>query len=230
MIIDCISDLHGEYPVLEGGDLLIVAGDLTASDLPIQRLEFLRWLADQNYRKKVFIAGNHDNSLVGLTFRTTREDSVEYLCDSGTEFVYYPPLSKDCPEGTVLERKKFKIWGSPWTRTFEGMNPHCKAFTCENNEELSQKWELIPRDTDILVTHSPPFTILDKTRRGEQVGCPLLMAHHLHSLRPKLWVWGHIHEAYGQDGPYAWAATKYVNASHVDENYDPVNKPIRIIL
>ena len=30
MIIDCIADLHGHYPKLEGGDLLIVAGDLTA--------------------------------------------------------------------------------------------------------------------------------------------------------------------------------------------------------
>jgi len=28
MIIDCISDLHGYYPELEGGDLLIIAGDL----------------------------------------------------------------------------------------------------------------------------------------------------------------------------------------------------------
>jgi Icc-related predicted phosphoesterase len=32
MIIDCISDLHGAQPKLEGGDLLIVAGDLTARD------------------------------------------------------------------------------------------------------------------------------------------------------------------------------------------------------
>ena len=34
MIIDCISDLHGFFPKLEGGDLLIIAGDLTARDKP----------------------------------------------------------------------------------------------------------------------------------------------------------------------------------------------------
>jgi len=32
MIIDCISDLHGYTPSLSGGDVIIVAGDLTAKD------------------------------------------------------------------------------------------------------------------------------------------------------------------------------------------------------
>lgn len=32
MIIDCIADLHSHYPKLDGGDLLIVAGDLTDRD------------------------------------------------------------------------------------------------------------------------------------------------------------------------------------------------------
>lgn len=32
MIIDCIGCLHDHYPELEGGDLLIVTGDLTARD------------------------------------------------------------------------------------------------------------------------------------------------------------------------------------------------------
>jgi hypothetical protein len=32
MIIDCIADLHGHYPKLDGGDLLIICGDLTARD------------------------------------------------------------------------------------------------------------------------------------------------------------------------------------------------------
>lgn len=218
MIIDCISDLHGHYPELEGGGLLIVAGDLTASHTYKEYMEFLQWLNVQNYQKCIYIEGNHDDfcmihiipdfeecAKIGLTFKLT------HLRDCGTEF-----------EG-------LKIWGSPWTHLFPGVNPKCTAFMLPE-EELTAKWELIPDDVDILVTHSPPFTIRDKTARGQQVGSPSLLACHIARIRPKLWVFGHIHEGYGQEGPYEWNNTIYVNASIMNECYDPVNKPIRVVL
>ncbi len=69
MIIDCIADLHGFYPSdLPGGDLLIIAGDLTATDTQKQHLEFVDWLYKQKYEKKVWIAGNHDNFLQNTNF------------------------------------------------------------------------------------------------------------------------------------------------------------------
>lgn len=61
MIVDCISDLHGFYPELEGGHLLIVAGDLTANDTLEQHLKFIKWCVSLPYSKIIFIAGNHDN-------------------------------------------------------------------------------------------------------------------------------------------------------------------------
>jgi Icc-related predicted phosphoesterase len=209
MIIDCIADLHGHYPELEGGDLLIVAGDLTAKDEYEELDDFKRWLSVQNYGRKVIVAGNHDTH-IERNPNWLENNEVVHLCDSGTEF-----------EG-------LKIWGSPWTLRFKGQNPQAMAFTFDTEEELSKKWEMIPDDVDILVTHGPPFTILDMTVDGRQVGSPHLMAHHLSRLRPKLWIWGHIHEAYGIAGPYKWAGTRYVNASHVNELYQPVNRPIRI--
>ena len=215
MIIDCIADLHGYYPKLEGGDLLIVAGDITKTDKPHQYDDFQNWLMCQNYKKFVVVAGNHDNALQNdienfLKYSEAINLDLEYLCDSDTEF-----------EG-------LKIWGSPWTSRFEGINPHCCAFTGENDEEISPKFDLIPSDIDILITHSPPFTVRDMTIRGDQVGSVSLMSHHVARLRPKLWVFGHIHEAYGKEGPYQWNDTIYVNASHVNEKYKPVNKPVRI--
>ncbi len=234
MIIDCVGCLHGARPKLKGGDLLIVTGDLTASDLPLQHYEFLEWLKHQPYRKKVLIAGNHDNFIQNLKSKyiddtTSNVNGIDYLCDSGTEIAIYPELST-MEEGKVYERKKLKVWGSPWTSRFDGINPHCCAFTGKDDDQISKKFELIPSDVDILITHGPPFTILDLLKNGQQVGSPSLMAHHLSRLRPKLWAFSHIHEAYGVDGPYQWNKTKYVNCSIMNERYQPVNAPIRVVL
>lgn len=231
MDITCISDLHGFYPKLEGGDLLIIAGDLTARDESHQYKDFDDWLYDLNYRLKIVIAGNHDNLLMcndpfleGILGTTP-----EYLCDSGIEF-----------EG-------LKIWGSPWTKTFFGMNPYCKAFTVNTDEELEEKWALIPDDTDILITHTPAWGIHDKMLYydsgrqewiDENVGSGSLanwIANHINTL--KLHVCGHVHEGYGIHDIREAAAMKndptttvFINASHVNRLYKPVNKPVRIIL
>lgn len=222
MIIDCLADLHGFYPKLDGGDLLIVAGDLTARDTHEEYLKFLSWLHKQKYRHYIFIAGNHDNLIEKDEILTQSLANTTYLCDSGTEF-----------EG-------LRIWGSPWSLAFEGMNPHCKAFTVDTEKKLSEKWEFIPEDVDILITHSPPHGILDTIRkygpfsheRELNVGSESLYEKlYSEKIRPLLHIYGHIHEGYGHipkmlDMP----RTQFVNASHVNENYEPVNKPIRIIL
>lgn len=212
MIIDCISDLHGHYPRLEGGDLLIIAGDLAAGNEAFYYSEFDAWLHFQDYKKKIVIAGNHDNFLQNRRYDhyIFHDKEVSYLCDSGIEF-----------EG-------FKIWGSPWTKTFENINPRCMAFTCEAESELAEKWKLIPNDIDILVTHGPPLFILDQVNNGkmESVGSSSLEKV-VKRIQPKLHVFGHIHESYGQCAAHS---TICVNASYVNEFYKPVNKPIRIVL
>lgn len=235
MIIDCISDLHGYFPQLEGGDLLIVAGDLTADDQPFSYAKFDTWLHSQKYLKTVVVAGNHDNWLANRKYneKTFHDDEIFYLCDSGTEFAYYPPLD-DAPQGVMLERQKFKIWGSPWTKRFEGENPNCLAFTCETEEELAEHWKCIPEDTDILVTHSPLKGYLDQVKMGKHVGSESLFDWWYNSkARLRLWCFGHIHEAYGKiemNHYYSSKRLTILNASHVNERYEPVNKPIRIEL
>ena len=62
-------------------------------------------------------------------------------------------------------------------------------------------YQCIPDDTDILLTHTPPHSILDKTRKGVLAGCKVLKnvldSGRLKSLR--LHVFGHIHEGYGAE-------------------------------
>lgn len=233
MIIDCISDLHGSFPPLSGGDLLILAGDYTLQDTIPEWIGFFRWLNQQPYRKKVLIAGNHDGffcdgfpksqkeadelkevqSFLSDSNEIEKED-FEYLCDSGCEF-----------EG-------LKIWGSPWTPTF------CNwCFMKDRGEPIKEMWDLIPSGTDILITHGPPFGILDQvslSSRGQgkdrRAGC-VDLRNAVERIQPRLHVFGHIHEGYGQTTLKCTPGDVLcVNASIMDLDYNPVNQPIRIIL
>lgn len=224
MLVDCISDLHGYYPKLKGGDLLIVAGDLTARDTHVEYLKFLSWLHKQKYRHYIFIAGNHDNLIQKGKVLTESLANTTYLCDSGTEF-----------EG-------FKIWGTPWTKTFPNINPHCKAFTVDTEEEIAIKFSLIPEDTNILITHSPVHGTLDKVKRYnskgywdpkkdiyEHVGSVSLAKHMNWDSNLYLHVCGHVHEGYGEvKGNNGIFNYHYVNCSIMNEIYEPINNPIRI--
>ncbi len=241
MKITAISDLHGYYPKLEGGDLLIVAGDLTASDSIEQISCFYSWLAEQKYCKKIVIAGNHDN-LYQNKYPATFESIIgyTYLCDSGTDFEYEEPdyYSNDPRLAVVdgplmLKITKLKIWGTPWTKTFPGMNPKCKAFTVDTDEKLAEKWALIPEDTNILVTHCPLLMyhdlVLNEWNNFIHVGSPSLADRCMQLKSLKLIVCGHAHEGYGITDKTDIRPI-VVNASHVSERYKPINKPIEIEL
>ena len=57
---------------------------------------------------------------------------------------------------------------------------------------------MIPKDTDILLTHGPPCSIGDKTIHGNHEGCVDLL-NAVRRVKPKYHLFGHIHEAYGID-------------------------------
>ncbi len=217
MKITCIADLHGYYPDFPGGDLLIIAGDLTGRDTDEQQRDFIVWLAQIQrkapYRKIVYIAGNHDNFFYDKkrhgALKSPPEWNVEYLCDSGIEF-----------DG-------LKIWGSPWTPTFKGINPACTAF-CAATDVIKPYFDAIPDGIDILVTHGPPYGVMDivydadgaKERCGSKA-----LAQAVKRVKPRAHIFGHIHEGYGT---HARDGTTYVNCSHVNQFYRPTNPHIGI--
>lgn len=227
MIIDCIGDLHGHYPSLPGGDLLILAGDYTGRDEIKQWSQFFSWLKKQKYRKKIIISGNHDNFLYKSFPKNQKEaDEVkevqeflkddpdlgeidfEYLCDSGTEF-----------EG-------LKVWGTPWSLLFDGVNPKCTAFM-GTEDQLKEKYDLIPDDIDIIISHTPPYGILDKSIHREHCGS-LELLRAIIRVNPRYVVCGHIHE--NGSKKFEIYNTQMINCSYVNERYQPVNKPMRIQL
>lgn len=234
MIIDCISDLHGERPQLKGGDVLIIAGDCTSNDKVPTWTDFLCWLNVQDYKYKIIVAGNHDNF---CTQWANSNDSIYDIIEDKNDFIYL------CDVGVEIEG--LKIWGSPWTLWFHGINPHCKAFIGDE-KFLKFKYDFIPSDTDILITHSPPYGILDEikpsifdqSKADLHCGSKSLRNQVLDSSKlPKLkaHIFGHIHEGYGQmiikrPGFGDENNITCVNASIMNANYEPVNNPIRITL
>lgn len=219
MRITCLSDLHGEYPTLKGGDLLLIAGDLTGGHTRQEFECFCMWVRCQNFSQKIVVAGNHDGFLQeNPTFFQEQGVDIDYLCDAGTKF-----------EG-------LNVWGSPWTKTFPGCNPHCKAFTVETDEELAEKWGLIPSDTDILLTHCPPFGLLDGIENGWDGTLfhagSLSLRKALDRIQPPLHVFGHIHAHGGKKIIYKHIGpnTCCVNGAYMDETYDPINPICHIIL
>ena len=87
-------------------------------------------------------------------------------------------------------------------------------------EKIQPHWEAIPDDTDVLITHGPPFGILDYVEYGGQgsVGCPHLMDR-VHQIKPKYHIFGHIHDMYGIK---EIEGVTHINASVLNDRYHPV--------
>jgi Icc-related predicted phosphoesterase len=215
MRITLISDTHTKHrnitPDLPGGDLLIHAGDIMNSGYDENDIwEFLQWFESQDqYKSQVFIAGNHDR-LFENNFDKVKNILIEYpyisyLWDNALTYVN-EEANESC-----------KLYGSPWQPEF-----YQWAFNLpRNGEDLKEKWFWIPKDTDILVTHGPPFGHCDEAPYGGHVGCELLRER-VDEFPPKIHVFGHIHAGYG----YKFHnGTHFFNASVLNERYNYENKP-----
>lgn len=169
-------------------------------------VDFNDWLGSLPHRHKVVIAGNHD-----LLFESYPEmargrlNSAIYLENSGTEIL------------------GLKFWGSPVQPTF-----HNWAFNVDRGAAIRRYWKKIPPDTDVLITHGPPFGTLDKTDiLGPHLGCEDLTKAVL-QIKPKLHVFGHIHGGHGQE--INKSGTLFVNAAVLNERYVHTHAPIVIEL
>jgi Icc-related predicted phosphoesterase len=224
MIITLISDTHTKHREisndLPGGNLLIHAGDLMNSGRNTEDItDFCQWFDGlEQYDTKVFIAGNHDRMF---------EDKPEKAMEIVNSYKWIDYLQDDwiiVGDGLINEtgeKQTAKIYGSPWQPEF-----YSWAFNLpKGGPGLMAKWEAIPKDTDILITHGPPQDHLDISGppyNEPHLGCALLREK-VDEQPPKIHVFGHIHGGYG----YKFHnGTHFFNASILNERYDYVNKPV----
>ncbi|WKZ59211.1 MAG: metallophosphatase domain-containing protein [Cyclobacteriaceae bacterium] len=203
MKIVCISDTHGRHHdvQLPSGDMLIHAGDVSAGGTESQIKDFLRWFSEQEFKYKIFIAGNHD-----FLFERDPETAKRLIPKN----IIYLQESAITIEG-------YKLYGTPITPYFLNW-----AFNRHPGEDIEKHVNKIPTNVDILISHGPPYGILDVNVYGQHCGCPSLISK-VEELKPKLLVCGHLHEGYGQ---IQSGKTTFVNASMLNEKYRYQNDPI----
>lgn len=216
-----ISDTHNRHKDLKVpyGDIIIHAGDFSSRGTKWEIEEFVDWYGSLPHAWKILIPGNHDKGTDPARTESTYQGCPEYfkkLCALENIFV----LEDDSADVFDNNGEIIKIWGSPVSPTFgRGW-----AWNRDRGHQISQHWKKIPSDVDIVVTHGPAFGYGDRVYSSfysgdDRVGCDDL-AQVLKQIKPKMHVFGHIHEDRGvwkdqDDG------ITYVNASSLTLRYEP---------
>lgn len=205
MKIVCISDTHNRHKKLNipNADILIHAGDFSTSNIN-SIISFNEWLGLLPHKHKIIIAGNND-----ILFEKDSIRAKELI----TNAIYL--------EDSGIQINGFNIWGSPVSPKFSN-----KAFNRSRGQEIKKHWDMIPKEIDILITHTPPLGILDKTFFGYHAGCKDLLGC-INKIKPKISIFGHIHHSYGIE---KINEITFVNASMINELNLTRSNPIIIEL
>lgn len=170
---------------------MIHTGDSTNKGTKEEILEFNKQLGRLPHKYKVVMSGNHDKYL-----DTISKEEVKKLFTNATHYL----------QDDLIEIEGIKIYGCPWMDNIRG-----DAFcTSTGNEYLK-----IPEDVDILMTHQPPFNILDlawSKRYTSKDVCQVCNESHqyyghwgsttlknqvLKKVKPIVHIFGHVHDDYG---------------------------------
>lgn len=230
MKLTFVSDTHNRHDEIDTGtgDVLFHCGDATGQGSFREISNFLKWYAEQDYAHKILIAGNHDWGFErepGIYEKMCEDLGITYLNDSGVTIKCFDTGSD------------IKVWGSPvqpefcnWAFNRSIYNSHPRYAP------IKPHWDMIPDDTNILLTHGPPWEILDRvmsflsTVSGgdefENVGCPHLKEAILDRIKPEIHAFGHIHEEHGQK---RIDDTNFINAAQLDDQYSVAYKPVSVL-
>lgn len=207
MKIFAVSDMHGYLPdpaTMPEGDLLLIGGDICPvwnHDVTFQQrwlvTEFNRWLSNVPYENIVGIGGNHDFVAMRNPGFMREKLGMIYLQDE------------------TLEIEGLKIHGTPWVTGLTGW-----AF-CASEDIVSDKMKEVDHDIDILLSHAPPFGVLDGMgwQRKIHVGSTAIASRLSFDKWPNLKavVCGHIHEGFGRE---RLGEVDYYNVAYLNERYD----------
>lgn len=185
MRIVATSDTHF-VPVqgwIPDGDVFIHAGDLMQDGYPSEWQERVDWLESLPHKKKILVCGNHDFHL-----QVYPGPALQNLRSAGVLVVGKPAFRDivELPNGMTLLGlpgvSGMRNWAFNWNPT--DLIKYVHSFKGEK--------------VDIVVSHSPLKGLLDWSEQGEggHAGINEYWTI-LRDCKPKVWIHGHIHEAYG---------------------------------
>ncbi len=211
-----LSDTHGRHPTMyheiPDGDVLIHAGDFCGRGLMEEVHEFAAWMGQFPHPDKLLVPGNHDRPV-----EEAPEECRAIFAEREIQLLI----------GDSAEIGGLRYFGSPFTPTFYDWH-----FMRDRGAEIRAEWEAIPPNADVVITHGPAYGHGDLAQpwRGSpprRVGCFELLAR-LRTVRPKIHIFGHIHEGYGATISDEIPETRFFNASVCTVAYQPENAPFVI--
>ena len=159
----CMSDTHVNddcFKNVPDGDVFLLSGDSTYFGSTKEVKKFVGQLNTLPHKTKIIIAGNHELTFDLEKWNKDKESlikenrSLQDVEDAATlkqmvidNCTHY--LENSAVPGTI---GGYKIWGSPCTPWMFDW-----AFNVRRGPDIRKKWDMIPTDTDIIMTHGPPL-------------------------------------------------------------------------
>ena len=209
--ICCISDTHEKHERLkmpDDIDILIYAGDFTNWNTSKEGAvnSFLNWFKNQKAKYKFLVCGNHELYFSSLK-KSKKDEIIEDLRKSN--ILYLENNFGDFPDLNL------NIYGFPQTLK-RNLFYLADAFEVKGsvmNEICNKNFE---KPIDILVTHCPPYQILDYTYRNKNIGSLTLLEDLILRVKPKIHIFGHNHDESGYKiYEYNGEQILFINASRV---------------
>lgn len=223
MKIVAISDTHSYHRKVKvpDGDVLVHAGDITwRGELEIFT-DFAKWVKELPHKKKVIIFGNHELGMRSVAKKgpikryseSNRDVVLKMMEDAGIIYL----------ENSGIDIEGINFYGSPATPWFMDWE-----WNYQRGKDIGAVWDLIPENTNVLITHGPPYGILDSVQeqiRGPQ-GCEMLRKKTEQLPNLKAHIFGHLHKDGGQTQQYN--NITFANAAICDDRYDTSRSPLII--
>jgi predicted phosphodiesterase len=219
-----ISDTHSlefDSPRMPFGfpppkvDIILHCGDLTKARKQTRKAYegAIALLAAIPAELKLVIAGNHDIALDPIEWAARggkaafHNQMIQLMTGPTAKARGITFLNEGMHSFTLESGANFSVYATPYTPLYS-----TSAFKYEVKEDRFNLQEQISSEdgivsvaktpvpdwpgVDLMITHGPPYGVLDTCKKGTNAGCENL-SRALGRARPRLHCFGHVHEGYG---------------------------------